>query len=984
MNLKNINFWKIAINIDKTYLNQILFQEKGINFIINKGDSIQINFNNFTLTNNGQIIFKKGSESDFWQAIRVLYFLDVFKLKNEFELKDKNFLISKQKFIEKIANFNNEVIFSPQNNEEDYFYKHISLFLLDVLKEKIFFDENIEKYNFLHSIFIIFLYLQDMKKYDKLKDIIFFKEREKNNKFELTVLSSYKDFCEKLDLHLKQYGKKEEFLKLIEEYYISEEYLEENKTKTNYNENINNVKNLSFNILEDNYKNIVNNDKNNIFSQAENLYYFLQEINCNTNLKYQIPIYQRKYRWERELVENLLEDINKIGKKTNKNHYVGQILMSKSTNNIFNIIDGQQRISTLLLIVKALLFYSKTDAKFNDFINEIQIEFENQQQLNKNQQNDSLAVKIFNVDYFFNKGQKIIENFIRIKGNSDFDNFYNLWNDKVLENNHVHNTFNFILTWIKNKIKNKEDLRSFWDGLLNKIFFVKVVINTNDDFEIFEKTNTRNMPLNVIELLKNKIFHYSESVLNEMIEQEKFQKEFDELILKALYTNKEINSNDLSDKKVENFVKSLYIKGENDELGPIKNQRWYYQLWNYLNSNYEFKSYFDIIEKLSLEIKIFNEITEPEIYSMPNHRFYPLADYFFSLASKVKNNYIFLIKKILELVLRENFNNFDYKLKKEEVEKIRDLLKPIEIFEIRTGLKVEGQSFRLYVERIYDKMVEAWEEKGSSKINGKFIFNLFKQEYKGNLELEHISKMQKRIANETIKSNDQKMIISRFEKFLNPNYDEQIIQNNESHFSLKNSIEHIIPKEVEKWLNEFLQNLIKNNPNISQKEKLEKENNYKQEHLEFLDQIGNILLIKVKNNSEIQNSVFSIKQEKYNSTSSWHKLHKTIYGITYKEINKIKKDLEKLILKDKTWLNKIYSEVSSNTILNQELKDELNQNKLNEEQTIAKALDIYLNNELKDFVEMNLLELNKFDFETIKIRSKIISWVMVLALQDLE
>ncbi len=71
---------------------------------------------------------------------------------------------------------------------------------------------------------------------------------------------------------------------------------------------------------------------------------------------FEIPKYQRGYAWEiqniRELFDDVIESID-----SNSNHYIGTIVLSKSENDDekFYVVDGQQRITTITLIISALI-----------------------------------------------------------------------------------------------------------------------------------------------------------------------------------------------------------------------------------------------------------------------------------------------------------------------------------------------------------------------------------------------------------------------------------------------------------------------------------------------------------------------------------------------------------------------------------------------------------------------------------------------------
>ena len=67
---------------------------------------------------------------------------------------------------------------------------------------------------------------------------------------------------------------------------------------------------------------------------------------------YIIPIYQRNYEWEQPQIERLIRDINSIGE--NEQYYLGTLVTFKRDDGSYELVDGQQRHTTLNLI-KAVL-----------------------------------------------------------------------------------------------------------------------------------------------------------------------------------------------------------------------------------------------------------------------------------------------------------------------------------------------------------------------------------------------------------------------------------------------------------------------------------------------------------------------------------------------------------------------------------------------------------------------------------------------------
>lgn len=81
---------------------------------------------------------------------------------------------------------------------------------------------------------------------------------------------------------------------------------------------------------------------------------------------FEIPKYQRGYAWDISNVRELFEDIFE-STETKSNHYLGTIVLSKSDDDdeLFYIVDGQQRVATLTMIFNAIIQHlSGKDSQF--------------------------------------------------------------------------------------------------------------------------------------------------------------------------------------------------------------------------------------------------------------------------------------------------------------------------------------------------------------------------------------------------------------------------------------------------------------------------------------------------------------------------------------------------------------------------------------------------------------------------------------------
>lgn len=112
--------------------------------------------------------------------------------------------------------------------------------------------------------------------------------------------------------------------------------------------------------------------------ETQNLNKSLEEI---FQSKYIVPLYQRNYAWEEEEISQLLQDLYENFKKSKTNselnYFIGSLVALKRKDGFFEVIDGQQRLTTLSILLKILdlvkepkLFYEsrpEVEAFFDSF-----------------------------------------------------------------------------------------------------------------------------------------------------------------------------------------------------------------------------------------------------------------------------------------------------------------------------------------------------------------------------------------------------------------------------------------------------------------------------------------------------------------------------------------------------------------------------------------------------------------------------------------
>ncbi|GAA9201851.1 DUF262 and DUF1524 domain-containing protein [Helicobacter pylori] len=210
----------------------------------------------------------------------------------------------------------------------------------------------------------------------------------------------------------------------------------------------------------------------------------LKFIKDNQKNQLVIPIYQRVYSWEKEQCKQLWDDIIKIGGNDKMDrHFIGSILYvihdAKYSNNTLLIIDGQQRLTTITLLLTAL----------------------------RNHLSDEVKRKEIEDHYLINSDKDGDKKFRLILSESDKDTLLSLIDKdrrkpsepslKIVEN------FKLFEEWIR---KNTDKLETIFKGL-EKLMIVEIALEKGKDEPqlIFESMNSKGMELTQTDLIRNYI-----------------------------------------------------------------------------------------------------------------------------------------------------------------------------------------------------------------------------------------------------------------------------------------------------------------------------------------------------------------------------------------------------------------------------------------------------------------------------------------------
>lgn len=274
---------------------------------------------------------------------------------------------------------------------------------------------------------------------------------------------------------------------------------------------------------------------------------------------FKIPVYQRNYEWRQEQVEQYFLDIERIAESNyKKNHFLGTIVfVAKEVDNLMMeriLIDGQQRVTTTILLLKAIIDIIKEDENYKGFINTEEI----------------------HETYLINRHAP--ENSrLRLKPvEADMDAF-----NKLMNNNESTSRIydNYLL--LKNLLLNSEYTIEELYKAMESINVVYISLDQDENPQvIFESLNSTGLSLTQADLIRNFILmglEYEEQT----ILYKKYWTEIEEL---------------LPNKVISDFVRDFLTMKE----GKVPNKNKVYEAFKNYYFNYKYDS-----EKILKELLIY-------------------------------------------------------------------------------------------------------------------------------------------------------------------------------------------------------------------------------------------------------------------------------------------------------------------------------------------------------------------------------------------
>ena len=204
--------------------------------------------------------------------------------------------------------------------------------------------------------------------------------------------------------------------------------------------------------------------------------------------QYKIPVYQRNYEWSKEQCKKLFEDIVQAAKR-NQLHFTGSIVFQplapiKGINNSI-VIDGQQRLTTIYILIKALVDMAASDAE-----------------------KAMPMAALFNTDQF---NQFNLDDTTKVKLKPAKDNNDQLLNllynkhDQMDKSCEIYRNYTYFCDLIKEQQALGVTVSDIYRGI-GLLTVAVIQLDGNDKAqEIFERINSTGIPLSLADKIRNHV-----------------------------------------------------------------------------------------------------------------------------------------------------------------------------------------------------------------------------------------------------------------------------------------------------------------------------------------------------------------------------------------------------------------------------------------------------------------------------------------------
>ncbi len=221
---------------------------------------------------------------------------------------------------------------------------------------------------------------------------------------------------------------------------------------------------------------------------------------------YNVPDYQREFVWKEKEVVRLLDDIvDEMDGNSKTEYFVGTVIVTpRELNNQYDVIDGQQRLTTFYLILcalKALLDLKQEENEINSLISSSRV------------LDSGKTKKILKLEPRYDGALEIVQCIIKVNSEP-------LTTKKAIQAagintygalKNIVEAYGTVYDYLSKDFSVNNELLRFWAYLANHVVFIQISTEISSALKIFETINERGIGLNPMDLMKNLIFRQADS-----------------------------------------------------------------------------------------------------------------------------------------------------------------------------------------------------------------------------------------------------------------------------------------------------------------------------------------------------------------------------------------------------------------------------------------------------------------------------------------
>lgn len=216
---------------------------------------------------------------------------------------------------------------------------------------------------------------------------------------------------------------------------------------------------------------------------------------------YVVPDYQREYVWTEKEVHQLLDDIDEqLHAGSGREYFIGTVLVSPGSRKAqYEVIDGQQRLTTLFLLLCALrrrfagqpqrqLIDALITTSYTDMEGNVRTSLKLEPRY---EHAGELMTRIVALDAD-PEGTRAGVAAAHIPSFGSLESLLN--------------AYGTVSRYLDENYEQPQELRKFWAYLANNVIFIQISTDVSSALKIFETINERGLGLNSMDLLKNLLF----------------------------------------------------------------------------------------------------------------------------------------------------------------------------------------------------------------------------------------------------------------------------------------------------------------------------------------------------------------------------------------------------------------------------------------------------------------------------------------------